>query len=172
MNPRHRFRAPVGALLMTVLLAACGTQPSSQTASDPPATPDIAGRDAYRAAMCPVFDEIVVTIDPRLAALRAVGAREGPSPIDADEIAAVIDALGTQLDALEEMPAWDPGRALTFSLITAAHSIRAHLLNIDLDGNERTAFEALAAIPFFASQAMDLAMADAVAGGLACEGDG
>jgi hypothetical protein len=172
MNLRHRFRAPLGGLLLTILLAACGGQPSSQATSDPPATPDIPGRDAYTAAMCPVFDEIVVTIDPRLAALRAIGAREGPSPIDADAVAEVVDALGTQLDALEAMPAWDPGRALTFSLITAAHSIRAHLLNIDLDGNERTAFQALAGIPFFASQAMDLAMADAVAGGLACEGDG
>lgn len=163
------FTVPLAGVLLAVLGAACVQPPapsSSATFPSPAASVDVVARDAYSAAICPIFLAIV-ELDPRLEELRAVGAAGAPTPIDAAEIDSVVEELRVQLTALEAVPTWNPGQSLRFNLTTALHGIRAQLLSIEVD--DPGAFATLAALPFLATEAMDRAMRDAVEGGLACE---
>lgn len=171
---RLRLAAPVSVLLVTSLLAACGALPSPTASSgDPVATPaasvDIAARDAYNAAICPIFTGIL-EIEPRLTALRRAGAAGGDMSGHATEIDAASAGLKVLLDDLEAVPEWSEGANLRFLLITALHAIRSRVLSIGEDPGAGTAAEALASLPFISSDAMDVAMQTAVSGGLNCEG--
>ncbi len=154
---------------MTVLVAGCG--PVADSTPTPTPTPDplaeAAARDAFAAGVCPIFDGLLA-LDPRLRDLRAAGAEgEDLGGLDT-EIASVVDDLLEQLDALEALPDWGPGRDLRFQLITAVHEQRARLLLVAEDLSAADAAEGLANLPFVSSEAMDLAMTDAVQGGLTC----
>jgi hypothetical protein len=166
-----------GLCLSGAILAACGSA-STPSPSTPPSVSvvpapsiDIEARDAYAAAICPVFGGIV-EMDPRLAALRSAGAEGGDVTGQAAEIDAVNADLLVLLTDLEAVPDWAEGRGLRHQLITALHSIRAHLLHVAEDPSANSAAADLAAVPYVASEPMDLAMNDAVEGGLACSEDG
>ena len=173
MQFRLRLAAPVSTLLVTSLLVACGAQPSP-TASPagpvvtPAASVDVAARDAYSAAICPIFTGIL-DIEPRLTNLRGVGAAGGDMSGHAAEIDAASDDLKVLLDDLEAVPEWSAGANLRFLLITALHAIRARMLSVGQDPAAGTAAEALASLPFISSEPMDVAMQVAVSGGLSCE---
>lgn len=175
----RRFAAPAAALLAASVLAACGaTAPSSPAATDPTAPPvasvapsvDMATRDAFNVAMCPVL-VAVRDLDPRLAAMRAAGAAGGDMTPHGTEIDALTDELGGLLTDLEAVPEWTEGAGLQFQLTTGLHGIRARLLRASEDLSARSAAAELAAIPYLASEAMDRAAADAVEGGLDCRGE-
>lgn len=176
MIPVRRFAALSGALL-AVLLVACGGQSMESTSpSDRSVDPTVAAstsadataRDAYSTAICPIFTGIL-ELDPRLAAMREAGAAGG----DISQHGAEIDALGGKLllllEELEALPEWSEGANLRHQLITALHGIRAQLLHIGGDPAAAGAADDLANLAFIASDAMDLAMAQAQRGGLTCE---
>jgi hypothetical protein len=165
------------SLILVAVLAACGTAPTpspspSLVAADPSAAASIdpQARAAYGAAICPIFTAIL-EIDPRLAAIRAVGDEEGDVAGQSAELAALTDELLGILTGLDEVPAWDPGNRLRFELISALHAIRTQLMAVAEDPTARTAAAALAATPFIASEAMDRAMASASGAGLSCAPD-
>jgi hypothetical protein len=174
MNSVRRFTAPVAGLLTAVILVACGSQtvpittPAAPAATDSPMV-DLAARDAFGAAICPIFDGIL-EVDPRLAAMREAGSAGGDMSAQAAEIGAVNGELLGLLNALEALPEWDSGTGLRFHLISSLHGIRAHLLAMGEDAASTTAAEELAALPFIATNAMERAMQDAVDAGLNCEG--
>ncbi|HUF07664.1 MAG TPA: hypothetical protein VMP86_09850 [Candidatus Binatia bacterium] len=172
MQFRLRRAAPVSVLLVTILLVACGAEPApTASPAGPFATPaagvDIAARDAYNAAICPIFTGIL-DVEPRLTALRGAGAAGGDRSGHAAEIDAASDDLNVLLDDLEAVPEWSAGANLRFLLITALHAIRARILSVGEDPGAGTAAEALASLPF-SSEPMDVAMQSAVSGGLSCE---
>lgn len=168
---------PLVGLLAAVLLAACAASvapipttessevPAPVTGSDAPGTD--AERDAYSAAMCPVFTGIL-ELDPRLAAMREAGAGGGDVSGHAAEMDAINAELLRLLTELEAVPEWSPGVDLRHQLIGALHGIRARLLRVADDPGAGTAADGLAALPFIASDAMDLAIQDAVQAGLTC----
>lgn len=171
MPSRHR----VLVFALVALLTACGTAPTpSPSASPATARPSAApsgdpeARAAYGAAICPIFLSIL-EIDPRLAAMRAVGEEEGDIAAQSAELDALIGELLDILTRLEEVPAWDPGNRLRVELITALHAIRTELIAVADDPEARTAAAALAATPFVATDAMDRAMASAAGAGLSCD---
>jgi hypothetical protein len=169
MSLPRRFVAPVAPVLVAVLTVACGTQ-ATPTATPPTAAPSAdaaVARDAYSAAICPVFTSIL-ELDPRLAAMRRAGTQGGDMSSHATEIAAVSDELLVLLEDLEAVPEWSSGADLRYHLITALHGIRARLLRVSDDLPASGTADDLANLPFIASDAMDLAMQDAVEGGLAC----
>ena len=110
----------------------------------------------------------VLELDPRLASLRAAGAAGGSVAEQSEEVDALIDEYLEVLNGLEAVPEWGPGDGLRFQLITALHGIRARLLLIAEDIDDPSAADAMADIPLIATDSMDLAMQDAVAGGLVC----
>jgi hypothetical protein len=168
MTFRRRFAAPASLLLVVVILAACSTPAPTVEPSRTPSPSELAAsRDAFNTAICPIFDEIVA-LDSRLEALRETGASGDEERLDIDELNAVIDKLGIQLDALENVPEWDAGQSLRFQVETALHGIRARLLQARDEAEATDALARLAALPFIASQALDLAMAQAVEGGHRC----
>jgi hypothetical protein len=166
------------SLVLVAALAACGgaaptPSPSpSLVATNPAATASIdpQARAAYASAICPIFTAIL-EIDPRLAAMRAVGDEDGDVAGQAAELAALTGELLDILSRLEEVPAWDPGNRLRFELITALHAIRTQLIVVGDDPSAATAAAALAATPFIATEAMDRAMAGATGAGLSCAPD-
>ena len=178
MRLHHRPRtAPTAVLvlLLAAILAACGAAPTpspslspASAEPSPGSSVDPEARAAYGAAICPIFTSIL-EIDPRLAAIRAVGDEGGDVPAQAAELAALTGELLDVLTRLEEVPAWDPGNRLRFELITALHAIRTQLVIVAEDPSARTAAAALAATPLIASEAMDRAMASASQAGLTCE---
>jgi hypothetical protein len=159
-------------VVLFVLLAGCGTTiPSAATATpnaSAAAAADAAARDAYNAAICPVFDAILI-LDPRLLALRGTGAGSDPAAIDAEEVDAVIAELGTALTDLDAVPDWEAGRNLRYQLVTALHAIRARLLQVARDPTARGSLDHLAELPFIASVAMDRAYGQAVRAGHTCQ---
>jgi len=173
MSSLRRFTMPVVTLLAATMLVACGTQsapsvaPSASAAAPVPSV-DTDARDAFNAAICPLFTGIL-EIDPRLAALRGVGAEGGDMTAQAKQIGAVEDELGLLLNDLEAVPEWSSGADLRYHLITALHGIRARLLRIGGDPGAGTSADELANLPFIATEAMDIAMQDAIGGGLSCE---
>lgn len=172
MHFHVRLAAPVSVLLVTILLVACGAQPApTASPAGPVATPatsvDIAARDAYSAAICPIITGIL-DVEPRLTALRGAGAAGGDMSGHAAEIDAASDDLKVLLNDLEAVPEWSAGANLRFLLITALHAIRARILSVGEDPGAGTAAEALASLPF-SSEPMDVAMQSAVSGGLSCE---
>lgn len=177
MQLPRRFLVPAVGLLVAASAVACGTQSAPTTAAVGPSTAsapsaataaDPAARDAYSAAMCPLFTAIL-ELDPRLAAMRDAGAAGGVMSSQGDEIDAVAGELLTLLGELEAVPEWSSGAALRHQLITALHAVRAQLLHVGGDPAATSAAGDLASLPFIASDAMDLAMGDAVEGGLTCE---
>ena len=178
-HPRPRTgRAAAFSLVLVAVLAACGTAPTpspspSVAAADPSAGASIdpQARAAYGAAICPIFTAIL-EIDPRLAAIRAVGDEDGDVAGQATELDALTGELLDILTHLEEVPAWDPGNRLRFELITALHAIRTQLIAVADDPSAATAAAALAATPYIATEAMDRAMAMATGGGLYCAPEG
>ena len=184
--PRRRATATVGAvaaLLLAVLVAACGADaaPSSAaaTAAQPvsrppgasvaPVVPPSAGvaAVAYSGAMCPIFASLI-ELDPQLAALRAIGRSGGDVTEATGEMESASAALLDVLTALEEVPSWGPGDALRFHLITGLHAIRTELLAIIAEPGARTASDLLAELPLIATEAMDRSMGQAAAAGLNC----
>ena len=176
--PRRRFAALIAipAVLLATLLASCGTTtaPTALPSAPAPVLPtvpvpslDDAGV-AYGRAMCPVFASMI-ELDPELAALRELGASGGDVPAAAEDLESASADLLALMTALEEMPSWAPGAQLQFHLISALHVIRTHLAAIAADPGAADASERLAELPFVASDAMDRAMQEAVAGGLTCE---
>lgn len=181
-------RLRVGVILLALALAACGGEPAptstpgSASATAPAASiaaaSGAAGASAapsidqaandYSVAMCPIFDDLV-RIDPRLAALRQLGAEGGDVADSADELNAMTEELGATLDDLEAVPEWSEGAELRFLLISALHAIRAHLAQVAEDPGAAGAADSLAETPFVASAQMDRAMGAAVAAGLTCE---
>lgn len=173
MSLFRRFTAPLAAMLAAVLMVACGAQVAPTpipSAPVPAAAPviDAEARNAFNAAICPVFTGIL-EIDPRLAAMRGAGAQGGDMSPHATEIGAVESELGLLLDDLEAVPEWSSGANLRHQLITALHGIRARLLSVGGDPGAHTAAEGLANLPFIATEQMDLAMQGAVQSGLTCE---
>lgn len=181
MRTPSRPAAAVVALLTTVLLTACGSfaAPSAvpSTAAEPAsAAPgasieteaDVAARLSYSAAMCPVFSGIL-DLDPRLQAFREAGAAGGDMTPHAEDIGEVGQILLGLLEDLEAVPEWQAGASLRYHLITALHGIRAQLLHVAEDPATGSAADELANLPFLATDAMDIAVQDAVDGGLTCE---
>lgn len=181
MRTPPRLAAALVALLTTVLLSACGSiaAPSviPSTASEPrSAAPsasiereaDVAARLSYSAAMCPIFSGIL-ELDPRLQAFRDAGAAGGDMTSHAEDLGEVGQILHGLLDDLEGVPEWQAGAGLRYHLITALHGIRAQLLHVADDPASGSAAEDLANVPFIATDAMDIAVQDAVDGGLTCE---
>jgi hypothetical protein len=165
------------SLALVAGLAACGAAPTpslspSLVAAEPStaASIDRRARAAYGAAICPIFTAIL-EIDPRLAAIRAVGNQDGDVAGQATELDALTGELLDILTRLDEVPAWDPGNRLRFELITALHAIRTQLMVVADDPSAGTAAAALAATPFIATEAMDRAMASATGAGLSCAPD-
>ncbi len=161
--------APVAAILVAVLTVACGTQatPTTTAPTTAPSADEAVAREAFSAAICPVFTGIL-ELDPRLAEMRRAGAEGGDMSSHAAEITAISDELLVLLDDLEAVPEWSSGADLRYHLITALHGIRARLLRVSDDLPAGGTADDLANLPFIASDAMDLAMQDAVEGGLAC----
>lgn len=166
MSFLNRWRALRLALLLPLVVAGCATT-STPT---PEPTDSTAALNAFNAAICPIFDEIL-EVDPRLADLRAVGAAGKAEALDPDELDAVVAVLGNQLDALEAVPDWPPGRNLRLQLIQALHGIRARLLLVSANPEVADALKDLAALPYIASDAMDLAFNRALEAGHTCETD-
>ena len=180
MSVRHRFSAPVVALL-AILLVGCGSLTASTASpSDPPQPPndapsasveseaDMAARLSFSAAICPIFSGIV-ELDPRLQAIREAGAAGGDMTPQAQELVDVGEALLVLLEDLEAVPDWQAGANLRYHLTTALHAIRAQLLHVGENPAAGSAAEELANLPFLATNAMDIAVQDAVDGGLTCE---
>jgi hypothetical protein len=180
MSVPLRFGTPVVALLV-LLLTACGSLAAPSVApsisSDPgSAMPsasieteaDVAARRSYSAAICPIFDGIL-ELDPRLKAFREAGAAGGDMTPHAQDIGEVGQVLLGLLDDLEAVPEWPAGASLRYHLITALHGIRAQLLHVADDPATGSAADELANLPFLATDAMDIAVQDAVDGGLTCE---
>lgn len=163
---------------MAVALAACGTDavatsspPAAATQPPPSVQPkrvtDPAARDAYGAAICPIFVTII-EVDPRVAELRDLGESGEPIGPHRDEIAAVSDDLRATLIDLAGVPDWEPGRLLVFRLRESLQAMRLQLLLAEREAASIVAARALAAIPHGANDAVEAAMAQAVAGGLSC----
>jgi hypothetical protein len=180
MSVPRRIAAPAVALL-AILLAACGSPaaPSANpsTAQQPPnASPsasieseaDLAARLSFSAAICPIFSGLL-DLDPRLQAIREAGAAGGDVTPQAQEIGEVGDVLLGLLEDLDAVPDWQAGANLRYHLTTALHGIRAQLLHVGENPAAGSAAEELANLPFIATDAMDLAVQDAVDGGLSCE---
>ncbi len=175
MRTLPRFMAPV-AVSLVLLLAACGTQttptpsvtPTTPPSALPSATADPAELSAYSEAICPIFEEIL-ELDPRITALRELGGAGGDVSTQAEEIEAVVDGLLVVLDHLEDVPDWDSGQRLTFELITSLHKVRTALLGVAEDPAAPDAAEGLAAIPYLATEGMDIGMGEAARNGLRCE---
>jgi hypothetical protein len=170
----------VVAMLLVVVLAACGLSatptPSPEPQSPAPvsvapsSTPDPEAAAAYAAAICPIFDTILV-IDPRLGVLRAAGAEGGDMTAHDAELSALADELRLVLNDLDDVPEWGPGNRFRFELTSSLHTIRAELLALARDTSHPEAAAAMAGIHFLASTAMDRAFASAVEGGFECAGD-
>jgi hypothetical protein len=176
MRIRLRPSAPARFVAIGLLLAAlagCGAlaEPSTPavTASPvaSPVTNDPAARAAYAAALCPIVAR-VLDMDPRLEAMRSAGTAGGDMTAQAQPMASLADDLLVVLTDLEAVPEWGPGQRFRYELITALHGIRAHILFVNEDLADAGAAEAMATIPFVASDAMDRALATASAAGLAC----
>lgn len=175
MRSHRRPALSAAAAVLALTLAACGatTTPSEDRSTPPVAsataapTPDLAGAAAYSAAICPIFDAIL-TIDPRLADIRAAGSAGGDMTVHDAELGSLSDDIRVVLNDLEAVPDWEPGRRLQFELTSSLHVIRAELLAAARDTAAPEAAEAMAALPFLASVTMDRAMAAAVEGGMAC----
>lgn len=166
----RRFVVPAVLLVLVGTLGACSTPTPTVAPSRTPSASEIAAqRDAYNAAICPIFDAIVA-IDVRLAALREAGASHDADRLDRDEMDAVIDDLGTQLDALEEVPDWDAGSGLRFQVETALHGIRARLLQARDEPQAQDVLARLEDLPYIATEQMDIAMGQAVRAGHRCGG--
>lgn len=169
--------ALIGVAALTILLAACGTtapiSPSAAGSHAPPppvsasASADPAAAAAYGTAICPLFERIV-NLDPRLAAIRAAGDEGGDMTIYADELGALADDLRDLVNELDEVPNWGPGRRLQLEIMGTLHLIRAELLSIGEDLGAIGTADAMAALPYIASETMDREMARAVEGGLTC----
>jgi len=166
-----RFVAPLAAALCLALTTACVFQARPEATPTPnpsaQAAAEAARAGAYSAAICPVFDAIV-ELDPRLAALRSAGANRVPEGV-ADEVDALIDRLGRLLEDLEAVPDWDAGANLRYQVESALHAIRARLLLIADDPTSNESLDDLAALPYIASDAMDLAFNQAFLAGYTCE---
>ena len=164
------FRLPVIGLIPAVvlLLAACAADVApTPSAVAPVASADPQARDAFNAAICPIFTAILA-VEPQLAGLREAGA-SGDAGEQDGAIAAASADLRSLLSDLEAVPTWSEGADLRFQLITRLHAIRAQLLSVDEPGTSAGA-ETLAGLPLISSEAMDRAMQQAVRGGLTCEG--
>jgi hypothetical protein len=171
---RSVARSSVAAL--SLLLVACGTtapiSPSASgtgapTPASASASADPAAAAAYGRAICPLFERIVAH-DPRLAAIRAAGEEGGDMTVYEDELAAVADELRDIVNALNDVPNWGPGRRLQLEIMGTLHLIRAELLTINEDLTALDTADAMAALPYIASETMDREMARAVEGGLSC----
>jgi hypothetical protein len=169
MSPLRRFAAPALAALI-VVLSSCSAPPvvTPTPNASALAAADAAARDAYNAAICPVFDTILV-LDPRIEGLRSVGSNGDPAAIDSGEVDALISELGSALTDLEAVPDWEAGRNLRYQVITALHAIRARLLLVAEDPASRASLDHLAELPYIASLAMDRAYDQAFRAGHTCE---
>ena len=179
MRSFPRSAALVAAALTTILVACGTTAPVSPTARGTDASPpapsasasaDPAAAAAYGTAICPLFDRIV-NLDPRLAAIRAAGDEGGDMTGYEDELSALADELRDIVNALDEVPNWGPGRRVQLEIMGTLHLIRAELLSINEDLTAVDTADAMAALPYIASQTMDREMARAVEGGLTCGTD-
>lgn len=181
MPSPSRLAAAVLALLASIILTACGSltaPPSDPSTAEQPASAapsasvesaaDLAARLSYSAAMCPIFDGIL-ELDPRLQAIRDAGSAGGDMTPHAQELDEVGDLLLGLIEDLDAVPDWQAGANLRYHLITALHGIRAELVHVVDNPAARTAADELANIPFLATDAMDIAVQDAVDGGLTCE---
>ena len=162
--------------LLLVALAGCGTAaaPSSPPATvseapaaSPSAIDDPAARAAYATAMCPLLVR-VLDMDPRLGAMRSAGTAGGDMTAHEEPMASLADDLLVVLTDLDAVPTWSPGQRFRYELTTALHAIRAHILFVNEDLADAGAAEAMATIPFVASEAMDRGLATATAAGLDC----
>lgn len=176
MSSPIRFAAPASlALVVAVAVSGCGggSAPSTTAASraTPAAaasvTPDPEALAAYSEAMCPIF-EAIVTIDPRIAALRESAAAGDDLGDQTAEMTAIADALLEVLTDLEAVPEWAPGARLRYELIVALHDIRTTLLRALRDPSADGAREDLESLRFIAGAAMDEAMRAASGAGLSC----
>jgi hypothetical protein len=166
-----RRAAAVVALAVTAALTACGMQADlrSQPAPTPVSTSAVdPGRDAYEAAMCPLFTA-VLDLDPRLAALREAGDAGHLAPVES-ELAAVAASILGILEGLEAVPDWTPGSEVRFNLITSLHAIRTTIVEAAEAPGTAASEELIANLPFLATEAMDRSMQRAVEGGLDCQG--
>lgn len=181
MRTPSRLAAAVVALFASILLTSCGSvavptgtptaatgQPSAAPTASVESEADLAARLSYSAAICPIFSGIL-ELDPRLQAFRDAGAAGGDMTAQAAPIAEVGETLVGLLEDLDAVPDWQAGANLRYHLITALHGIHAQLLHVGDDPAARTAADELANLPFIASDAMDIAVQDAVEGGLTCE---
>jgi hypothetical protein len=179
MNTPFRRVVAVALLAAATLLASCGADtappagsPAPSAAASAAASVDAAvneaQRTAYNEAICPLFTALV-DLDPRLAALREVGAG-GDLSGSAAELDAVSTSMLSVLDALDAVPHWAPGTELRFNLISSLHVIRTQLLIIAEEPSTAESAELLAMLPFVASEAMDRSMNRAIEGGMSCEG--
>ncbi|HEX5039863.1 MAG TPA: hypothetical protein VFW95_07000 [Candidatus Limnocylindria bacterium] len=173
MQRPPRFVAPVAAILVAVLTSGClfqapaePTQSASASAT-PDASAEAARVAAFDAAICPIFDDMLV-LDPRIEALRSAGASGAAESVDPEEVDGVIAELGRLLDDLDAVPDWDAGRDLRYQVITALHGIRARLLLIADDPASDESLADLAQIPYIATEAMDLAFNQAFQAGHNC----
>ena len=174
MQRPPRFVAPVAAILVAAITSGClfqaPAQPTQSASASP--TPDAAAEAArvaaYNAAICPVFDDMLL-LDPRIEALRSAGASHAAESVDPAEVDDVIAELGRLLDDLDAVPDWDAGRSLRYQVITALHGIRARLLQVADDPTSDESLAHLAEIPYIASEAMDLAFNQAFQAGHTCE---
>jgi hypothetical protein len=174
MTTSRRFVTPLAAALFAASLVACGTPPATGSPTVDPslaASAEAAARDAYTTAICPIFDAIVI-VNPRIDALRDAGIEGDPEAVATEEVDSVIAELGTVLDDLEAVPAWDPGGSLRYQVLAAIHGIRARLLRVAEDPGSPTSMRTLAGLPFIASDAMDFAFAQAMQAGYACDDAG
>lgn len=181
MSIPSRLAGAVVASLASLLLASCGSvaAPSSDpAAASEPARPapsasveseaDLAARLSYSSAICPIFSGIL-ELDPRLQAIRDAGAAGGDMTPQAAELGEVGDLLRGLLEDLDAVPEWQAGAGLRYHLITALHGIRAQLLHVAENPAADSAAADLANLSFIASDAMDIAVQDAVDAGLTCE---
>jgi hypothetical protein len=174
--PMHRLprRSTIlGVALLVAFVAGCATTPvapDATLASISPIPDTAEARDAFAVAICPIFVEIAA-LDPRLASMRTAGGTGGDMTVHDAELTALSDDLLAMLIDLEALPDWRYGQRLQFELITALHAVRAQILVVSDDLGASDAAEGMAAIPFVASDAMDLAISTATTEGLTC-GDG
>lgn len=169
MNTPFRRAVAVALLAATTMLASCAADvapPASSAAASVDPAVDAAQRVAYNEAICPLFTALL-DLDPRLAALREVGAGGDLSGSVAELDAAAASMLSV-LDALDAVPHWAPGTELRFNLISSLHVIRTQLLIIAEDPSTTESAELLATLPFVASEAMDRSMNRAIEGGMSC----
>ena len=159
------------AVLVAVLLAACGAAPTPSPTAAAPAPDSPAARAAYQAAMCPLLVAIANTDEP-LAALRAAGDAGGDMTANRGAMNGMADELNGVLASLDAVPAWTHGQQLRFELITALHAIRSQIVFAADHLEDAAAAGELAAIPYVAGLNMDRAMAAALEGGLVCAEEG